>query len=47
MAIFEMIILFLFVVAGITMCYEGADKGPKLMIGLLIAVFVIFKVSTV
>ena len=47
MAIFEMVIVFLFVIAGVIMMQEGAGKGPRLMVGLLLAVFVIFKMNTV
>ena len=47
MAILEMMIVFMFILAGIIMMQERVSNGPRIMITLLLLIFVIFKVSTV
>ena len=46
MAILEMMIVFMFILAGIIMMQERVSNGPRLMISVLLFVFIGFKMAT-
>ena len=46
MVYIEMIIVFMFILAGIIMMQERVSNGPRLMISVLLFVFIGFKMAT-